>query len=206
MHMSFWWDFKINNFLFWGYDITTLVVFTLTCCGLLLFGFAFEWIKILQAKVRHSGFHMAHSRRLCPGESDALLTNNQESSTSSAQQQVTTLPLSNKRNRLIYFTTDFILWQVQQILGYLLMLIVMVYNGYMMIAIVLGYGLGYFVFYPLIMRINIENYKIMQSASLCRPECEQESSALLSSNTVETTIAPCHASTSTTNTVISEVI
>lgn len=98
--MSFWWDYKTNNFLFWGYNISSITIFILTCYGLLLLGFGFEWIKILQAKVRHSGFHMTHLRTPCPGESDALLTNNQEPSTS-AQQQTSTLPLPNKRNRYV---------------------------------------------------------------------------------------------------------
>lgn len=83
MHIYFWSDTKIENFLFYGYNILTIVALVATCIGLLALGIFMEWLGLVQAKIRHKELveRQQQLQRICPTESDSLI-NNQEPSTS----------------------------------------------------------------------------------------------------------------------------
>lgn len=67
--------------------------------------------------------------------------------------------------------TAVVIFLLHNSLGYGLMLVVMLYNGYMFIAIVLGMGLGYFIFGHISMKINMENVQARRTAVICSPKC-----------------------------------
>lgn len=56
-------------------------------------------------------------------------------------------------------------------LGYALMLSVMIYNGYLFVMVVLGMGLGYFMFGHISMRVNMENMQARTTKVICTPAC-----------------------------------
>jgi solute carrier family 31 (copper transporter), member 1 len=57
------------------------------------------------------------------------------------------------------------------VLGYALMLLVMLYNGYVFIAVVFGMTLGYFLFGHIAMKVNMENIQAVQTKAMCSPQC-----------------------------------
>lgn len=65
---------------------------------------------------------------------------------------------------------------MHNILGYALMLSVMVYSGWLFVAVVLGMGLGYFVFGHISMKINMENVQARTTKVICAPACVAEAS------------------------------
>lgn len=66
--------------------------------------------------------------------------------------------------------TDLCLWLSQQCIGYVLMLSVMIYNVYLVIAIVLGYALGYFLFGQTAVKIKLKNCQVKRD-TFCMSDC-----------------------------------
>ena len=62
-------------------------------------------------------------------------------------------------------------WSLHVTLGYLLMLSVMTYNGYIVFAIVIGSGIGYYIFGPLWFEWNISKIQRKKRLIQCNPEC-----------------------------------
>lgn len=76
--------------------------------------------------------------------------------------------------RFIGFFSDAIVFLMHNALGYALMLSVMVYSGWLFAAVVIGMGLGYFVFGHLSMKINMENVQARTTKVICEPSCSVE--------------------------------
>lgn len=55
-------------------------------------------------------------------------------------------------------------WLELQILGYILMLSVMLYDGYFLLSVMIGGGVGYFTFGQKFMKINLQNCIIIRQA------------------------------------------
>jgi copper transporter 1 len=53
------------------------------------------------------------------------------------------------------------------------MLTVMLYNGYLFIAVVSGFTIGYFLFGHISMKINMENLQAIHTKILCGTTCRQ---------------------------------
>ena len=51
MHMSFWFGTKLNDFLFYGYNITTTWGFISTCLGLSALAVIYEVMKVFQIRL-----------------------------------------------------------------------------------------------------------------------------------------------------------
>lgn len=89
MHTSFWFGVNIKDFLFYGYNIQSVLTLLATCFGLLVFGVIMEWLGLVQAKIRHNELveRQQQLRRICPTESDSLIANDQEPGTSNQRTQ-----------------------------------------------------------------------------------------------------------------------
>lgn len=59
------------------------------------------------------------------------------------------------------------------VLNYGLMLAVMLFNGYIFIAVVLGAFVGYFLFGHLSMKTNMENLQAIQTKMICSSRCAE---------------------------------
>lgn len=53
MRQTFWWDYNFKNFLFSGFNISSVMIFLTTCLGLLICSVILEWLK-LETKVIRS--------------------------------------------------------------------------------------------------------------------------------------------------------
>lgn len=58
-------------------------------------------------------------------------------------------------------------------LGYAIMLSVMVYSGWLFLAVILGMSLGYFVFGHITMKVNMESIQTRTTKVLCSPACPE---------------------------------
>jgi solute carrier family 31 (copper transporter), member 1 len=57
------------------------------------------------------------------------------------------------------------------VLNYGLMLAVMMFNGYIFVAVVMGAFIGYFLFGHLSMKTNMENLQAIQTKIICSTRC-----------------------------------
>lgn len=164
MYMTFWWKTQLNDFLFYGFNISSTVVLLLVCFGVAFFAFLFEWFRFLQTKQRQRELILRAKQLslICATEHTILLSQN----------------IENRRNplnitlcdRFLLFGTDLSLWFCLQSLGYMLMLIAMLYNGWLFISCILGGGVGYFVFGQRFMKINMQNCQIIRD-TYCMATC-----------------------------------
>lgn len=58
-------------------------------------------------------------------------------------------------------------------IGYAIMLSVMMYSGWLFVAVILGMGLGYFLFGHITMKVNMENINVRKTANVCPPTCPE---------------------------------
>lgn len=58
-------------------------------------------------------------------------------------------------------------------IGYALMLSVMVYSGWLFLAVVLSMGVGYFFFGHIAMKVNMESIQARTTKVICSPACSQ---------------------------------
>ncbi|KAL3280041.1 hypothetical protein HHI36_017548 [Cryptolaemus montrouzieri] len=164
MHMTFWWSSEVDNFLIYGFNITSAGYLSLLCICVIFSAFFFEWLRYLQTKQRQRELILRAKQLslICANENTILIARN----------------LSDPRNplnitvcdRVLLFGTDLSLWFSLQSLGYILMLIAMLYNGWLFIACIIGGGLGYFVFGQKFMKINMQNCQIIRE-TYCMATC-----------------------------------
>lgn len=70
-------------------------------------------------------------------------------------------------HRFQCFIKEASVYLIHNALGYALMLTVMIYNGFLFIAVVLGMSVGYFIFGHISMRINMENVQARKTTVIC---------------------------------------
>ncbi|XP_049297601.1 uncharacterized protein LOC125771240 isoform X1 [Anopheles funestus] len=170
MHMSFWWGSDVGDVFFSGLTVNGTGPMVALCLTLTALSVAYEGLKIHGAKVRaRTARERVRSGSCPPSESATLL---------SLEGSVSNGPLigSTLSRRVRQLLAEAITFLFHSMLGYALMLTVMVYNGYLFIAVVGGMGLGYFLFGHLSMKVNMENIQAQQTKMICTTRClEQES-------------------------------
>lgn len=63
-------------------------------------------------------------------------------------------------------------WSLHTTLGYILMMAVMTYNGYITIALVIGGCFGYWIFGPTLVQLNMQHFRRKQAVVECDKNCE----------------------------------
>uniref|UniRef100_A0A182WFW2 Copper transport protein n=1 Tax=Anopheles minimus TaxID=112268 RepID=A0A182WFW2_9DIPT len=177
MHMSFWWGSDVGDVFFSGLTVTGTGPMVALCLTLTALSVAYEGLKIHGAKVRaRTARERVRSGSCPPSESATLLS--LEGSVSNGPLSGSTL--SGRVRKLLAEAVTFLF---HSMLGYALMLTVMVYNGYLFIAVVGGMGLGYFLFGHLSMKVNMENIQAHQTKMICTTRCLQQESVNPSAST-----------------------
>lgn len=166
MHMSFWWGKKIENFLIYGLSVNSVGGVLALCLGCALLAFLFEWIKLIQAKEKQKELiiRAKQIKTICPPKEDAsLLPDN----------ATMHKPLDlSMRNRISIYACDTSLWLVLHNLGYLIMLTIMAFNLWIFLSVLVGGGLGYFVFGQMFMKLNLENCQVIRD-TYCMSTCSK---------------------------------
>lgn len=188
MHvMTFWWGDKIEEFVFGGISTNTPWSLTFLCVSLICLCLVYEAIKLHQAKVRLSSIKARFKLISCqpPNESATLLsaselaqqrlnTVNQASTSTTATQpspRVIFQDPSSLTSRCMQVAKEALIFFIQAVLGYFIMLAVMTYNGPVFIAVTLGMALGYFLFGHFTMGLNWESTKMHHTTFKCSTNC-----------------------------------
>ncbi|XP_041780754.1 high affinity copper uptake protein 1-like isoform X1 [Anopheles merus] len=177
MHMSFWWGSNVGDVFFSGLTVNGTGPMVALCLTLTALSVAYEGLKIHGAKVRaRTARERVRSASCPPSESATLL---------SLEGSVSNGPLSgsNLSRRIRKLAAEAVTFLFHSMLGYALMLTVMVYNGYLFVAVVGGMGLGYFLFGHLSMKANMENIQAHQTKMICTTRCLQQESVNPSAST-----------------------
>ncbi|XP_058791747.1 high affinity copper uptake protein 1-like [Phymastichus coffea] len=163
MHMYYWFGTEFKDFLFYGYNIITTQCFISTLIGLIALAILYEAMKLSQVKL----YEYAK-------ESDEIENQAQNIDSSSLISET----LKSKyilKSPQCYSQTKWLLelghWSMHVVIGYFFMLTVMTFNGYITIALAIGSGIGYYVFGPILVEMNIRKFKkqckIVQDNSEC---------------------------------------
>ncbi|XP_076654526.1 uncharacterized protein LOC143359963 isoform X2 [Halictus rubicundus] len=123
----------------------------------------YEGMKILQIKIQQNNLARMKKQKTMTSENSSLLSR-----------------LSSKSIRIQFplqcmcwsiWCLQVFHWSIHTLLGYILMLAVMSYNVYINIAIVLGGCIGYWIFGPKLIELNLKKFHEKQKLLNCDDEC-----------------------------------
>ncbi|KOX79368.1 High affinity copper uptake protein 1 [Melipona quadrifasciata] len=163
MHMWFWFGNNLGNFLLPGYNVATPSSFFCTCLGLFALAILYESMKVLQIKLHQSTLTLIQSQSPTLSENSCLLP---RISSKSIRRYI-----SLHCAQWSTWSFQIFHWFVHTSLGYLLMLAVMSYNIYVNIAIILGGGIGYWIFGSKLIELNMKQFFKKQTLINCDKEC-----------------------------------
>ncbi|CAG9575405.1 unnamed protein product [Danaus chrysippus] len=151
MHMWMWFGYDLGDFLFPGLVVNTRWSFALTWILLFFVALLFEGSKVYLARVQREAL-----RKLRPHGSDER------------RNLLCERTLVNGHQTLVFV--------VHNVVGYLLMLAVMIYNVHLMLAVVFGMMLGYFLFGTKLTRLQMQCFSTKRVV-ICTPECDDTGEA-----------------------------
>lgn len=180
--MTFFWTTDLGEFFLPGLDVNGVLPLALACLVAGVLSIVYEGIKVnyhlhFKRKVDafigipflqvHSATVRARAVReqiaavsCAPSETNLLVTDQNNSKTSFS-------------DRLCKLCNEAVVFLFHNSIGYIIMLSCMVYSGWLFIAVVLGMGLGYFMFGHISMKINMENVQARTNTVMCLPACAE---------------------------------
>ncbi|XP_013144596.1 PREDICTED: uncharacterized protein LOC106108065 isoform X1 [Papilio polytes] len=192
MHMWMWFGYDLGEFLFPGLEVSSRWAFALTWIVLFFVAFLFEGSKVYLAKVQREGHKKLYPYRsderrnlLCdrpPKCADPLFTHRRGSTV--AEQGGAMEPTTSRnastgqvsrwaslRVRVAVTLQQSAVFILHNTVGYLLMLAVMLYNVHLLLAVVFGMMLGYFLFGTKLTRLQMQCFRTKRVV-ICTPECD----------------------------------
>lgn len=161
--MTFHWSSDIGDFFFNGLTINTVPSLVILSVVLIILSVIYEGFKVHSASVRARAAREQICAISCaPSETANLLITDQNG------------PRTPFLKRFTKFLGDVVVFLSHNALGYALMLSVMVYSGWLFVAVIFGMGLGYFVFGHISMKINMENVQARTTKVICAPGCSAD--------------------------------
>lgn len=173
MHMWMWFGYDLGDFLFAGLTISSRWAFALTWITLFFVALLFEGSKVYLANVQKEA-----QKKLYPFRSDErrnLLCDreqgNVEPTTSRNASTGQVSRWTSYRIRALVNVHQSAVFIIHNVVGYLLMLAVMVYNVHLLLAVVFGMMLGYFLFGTKLTRLQMQCFR-SKRVVICTPECD----------------------------------
>ncbi|XP_016839684.1 probable low affinity copper uptake protein 2 [Nasonia vitripennis] len=180
MHMAYWFGTELQNFLFYGYNIVTTWGLLSTCLGLSALAILYEVMKLSQVKLRE----LAKENNQVP---NPVQNTDSSSLISRVSERSAGVINSFKCHIWAKWFIEVFHWSAHVTLGYFLMLTVMTFNGYISIALVLGSGIGYYIFGPILLQSNMRKLQRRRRLVVkCNPECAD---AIISNERRESTMS-----------------
>ena len=195
MHsMTFWWGVQVEDLVIRGINAENGWGLTLLCLGLIGLCLLYEAIKLQQARLRLATLEDRFKMIACqpPNESATLLTAAELSQQRIhiMQQQTAAMPSTSAQSsstpptpprvvfhdpapvqRLLQLGKEALIFLLQGVLGYFLMLAVMSYNGPIFLSVVLGMALGYLLFGHFTMGLNMRGQQLSHTTFKCSSNC-----------------------------------
>lgn len=179
MHMNFWWGTDIGDFFIKGFTINgslgvTALCFTLFILSILSEGLKVSWKSCVNRQLILINWKISLFFKVHRAKSRAKLAREQRRSVNSEN---TTLLSNNETGgqpllaNILKGVIDVTIFSLHNILSYGLMLAVMMYNGYIFLAVVLGSFVGHFLFGHISMKTNMENLQAIQTKIVCSTRC-----------------------------------
>ncbi|XP_013197611.2 uncharacterized protein LOC106140553 isoform X1 [Amyelois transitella] len=174
MHMWMWSGYDIGEFLFSGLWVNTQWAFALTWLALFFVAMLFEGSKVFLAEVQRQA-----QKKLYPYRSDErrnLLcereqSNPMEPTTSRNASTGQVSRWSSFRVRALVNFYQSAVFVTHNVVGYLLMLAVMIYNIHLILAVVFGMMVGYFLFGTSLTKLQMKCFSTKRVV-ICTPECD----------------------------------
>jgi len=163
MHMQFWWGDDLGDFFIKGFQINTPRSMTVLCLCLFVLSIAVEGLKVHKTRSRAKAAREKQRSLSCSPSENAMLLSTDSNSRFSKQYFIDIL-YGVKELGIFFFHT---------LLNYGLMLSVMLFNGYIFVAVVMGAFVGYFLFGHLSMKTNMENLQAIQTKMVCSSRCAE---------------------------------
>ncbi|KAL5289082.1 hypothetical protein ACFFRR_009338 [Megaselia abdita] len=142
MSMSFHAGYK--ELILWNsWKTETILTFVLSCIGIFLIAVLYEGLKFMREK---------HQIYITKKETELMARINKNRSEMTSEECCSNTTLDLKEHTVLQrvFNKSHLLQTfmhiIQMIISYLLMLIVMTYNYWLFLSVILGSGMGYFVF------------------------------------------------------------
>ncbi|XP_022113135.1 uncharacterized protein LOC110991886 isoform X1 [Pieris rapae] len=174
MHMWMWFGYDVGELLFSGLNIKTRWSFALTWIVLFFVSLLFEASKVYLARVQRAAHKKLYPYRsderrnlLCEREQGNPMEPTTSRNTSTGQVS----RWYSFRLRTLVNLHQTAIFLVHNVVGYLLMLVVMVYNVQLILAVVLGMMLGYFLFGPKLTMLQMQCFGTKRVV-ICTPECD----------------------------------
>lgn len=162
MHMWYWFGTDLGSFLFPGYNVNTIWGLVATCFGLAALAVLYEAMKVSQIHLQQSVIRSISRTTSASSENSSLLS------------RVTPKNFRSytKCGSCSRWTLQMLHWSLHTALGYILMLAVMTYNAYITIALVIGACIGYSIFGPALIQLNMQYFHHKQAVVECDKNCE----------------------------------
>ncbi|CAH0699367.1 unnamed protein product [Spodoptera exigua] len=173
MHMWLWFGYDLGEFMFSGLNISSRWSFAITWIVLFFVALLFEGSKVYLAKVQRAAHKKLYPYRsderrnlLCDREQGSMEPTTSRNASSGQVSRWASL-----RVRALVNTYQSVVFLVHNVVGYLLMLAVMVYNVHLLLAVVFGMMLGYFLFGTKLTRLQMQCFS-RKRVVICTPECD----------------------------------
>ncbi|XP_011299627.1 copper transporter 5.1-like isoform X2 [Fopius arisanus] len=151
MHMWFWFGTDLRPFILPGYNVTTTWGLVATCLGLIALAITYEAMKTFQIKIRQINKAALSPSASSVNENSFLLYH--------------LVPAGLADNRgfrchsLCRWLIEVFHYAVHAALGYIMMLAAMTYNGYICLALITGAAIGYHIFGPTLLALNLKEVR-----------------------------------------------
>ncbi|KAL6266301.1 hypothetical protein P5V15_003160 [Pogonomyrmex californicus] len=164
MHMWYWFGVDLDNFLFPGYNISTVWGLVATCLGLAALAVLFEAMKVFQIHLQQTVIRSVPRTTSASSESSSLLS----------KVTLKNFKTYTRCGRCMKWSLQTLHWSLHTTLGYILMMAVMTYNAYITIALAIGACLGYWIFGPRLIQLNMQRFHRKQAIAECDKNCEEQ--------------------------------
>ncbi|XP_054271645.1 probable low affinity copper uptake protein 2 [Macrosteles quadrilineatus] len=153
MHMSFYFDYKLQDFFIHGLNTDNIAEFLIVCLILIVLGVAYEGLKITLADNKN--------------QTNSISQLNQQSNPHDSTTLIGEVPKGIRRKRTYKRLIGSCLFMLHSIMSFVLMLAVMSFNGYLTLAVLSGYAIGYVVFGPKISERNLMSLRANYPCQHC---------------------------------------
>ncbi|XP_014603383.1 PREDICTED: probable low affinity copper uptake protein 2 isoform X2 [Polistes canadensis] len=162
MHRWYWFGEDLGTFLFPGYNISTASTFISTCIGLISLAILYEAMKISRIKLEQIAIFKSNS-----------ISRSSENSSLLSEMSPRSFASFSSRNcaNCSEWMLQVLHWSIHTTLGYMLMMAVMTYNVYISIVLVIGSCLGYWIFGPVLIELNMRRFQERQKIIKCDKKC-----------------------------------
>ncbi|CAH1402007.1 unnamed protein product [Nezara viridula] len=152
MHMSFWLGYQLNDLLFNKLNVTSVTGFLFACACIIVIVIMYEALKVCSATMKlNSAILKVPNRQRCLSDNTVLINS---------------APRFHARRNLWRFS-EVIIYALEITFGYIIMLLVMSYNFYLLLVVLLSTGGCYALFGQHLLHLKLKTSKLKAPCEHC---------------------------------------